>query len=177
MLTEKQEAWLKALESGEYAQGRDVLARLHDDGVCRFCCLGVAEDLLVKAGVAEWQPAINSHGTGDRAIKVGQTEVVSYMAPYHCSEFGLRSAAGNFDSNAIKLDDTALLEIFDSDGRVDWAKRFVLIRAPKEDGEYWRVAGDTLAALNDRRWTFAELARFIRKYPNYVFRQSPAEGE
>ena len=45
-LTEAQERWLTALESGEYKQARD---RLRDDN--GFCCLGVACDL---SGLGEW---------------------------------------------------------------------------------------------------------------------------
>ena len=47
-LTEAQEEWLVALESGEYKQGR---GRLRDDN--GFCCLGVACDL---SGLGEWTP-------------------------------------------------------------------------------------------------------------------------
>ena len=50
-LTEAQERWVTALESGEYKQGRDRL-RDGDD----FCCLGVACDL---SGLGEWTLNLN----------------------------------------------------------------------------------------------------------------------
>lgn len=46
-LTEAQEKWLQALESGQYKQGKDVL---RDDEDC-FCCLGVACDLFIPETV------------------------------------------------------------------------------------------------------------------------------
>lgn len=45
------ERWATALESGEYAQTKDVLC----DGDGGYCCLGVLTDLYAKEiGVAEW---------------------------------------------------------------------------------------------------------------------------
>jgi len=48
MNPEIKEQWIAALESGEYAQGRQALER---NG--RFCCLGVLCDLAAKQGVVE----------------------------------------------------------------------------------------------------------------------------
>lgn len=46
--------WVKALESGEYKQGKGWLNPIEPDGTETFCCLGVLCDLAaVKAGVAE----------------------------------------------------------------------------------------------------------------------------
>lgn len=46
-LTTEQRAWVNALRSGEYKQGREVL--MNSAGQC--CCLGIACELAVKAGV------------------------------------------------------------------------------------------------------------------------------
>ena len=46
MNSEIKAAWVAALRSGEYEQGREYLSR---DG--KFCCLGVLCDLAVKAQV------------------------------------------------------------------------------------------------------------------------------
>lgn len=43
-------AWVKALRSGKYQQGKGALR----DGE-GFCCLGVLADLAVKAGHGEWE--------------------------------------------------------------------------------------------------------------------------
>jgi hypothetical protein len=45
-LTEPQRAWVEALRSGKYKQGRGALGADNE-----FCCLGVACELAVKAGV------------------------------------------------------------------------------------------------------------------------------
>lgn len=45
MNKEFKKRWIKALRSGEYKQGRRVLNSVDDD---KYCCLGVACELLVK---------------------------------------------------------------------------------------------------------------------------------
>jgi hypothetical protein len=45
------QAWLKALRSGEFAQGKRVLIAKDDEGLTRYCCLGVACILAMNAGV------------------------------------------------------------------------------------------------------------------------------
>lgn len=44
-------AWAEALESGEFPQGRNVLRQDAPDGSLEYCCLGVAVELAVRAGV------------------------------------------------------------------------------------------------------------------------------
>jgi hypothetical protein len=46
MKPEVKAAWVKALRSGDYKQGRSVLRRNDDT----YCCLGVLCELAVKAG-------------------------------------------------------------------------------------------------------------------------------
>lgn len=48
MLNDNAKAWVAALRSGEYKQGRLALRTRTGE----FCCLGVACELAVKAGVA-----------------------------------------------------------------------------------------------------------------------------
>src|SRR5271165_690928 len=54
--------WLKALRSGDYKQGRDVLRKVGRDGEDRWCCLGVLCDIIDKKG---WDktPSTNSTNT------------------------------------------------------------------------------------------------------------------
>jgi len=47
------EAWLEALTSGEYKQGKSYLHQKTKKGEDRFCCLGVLCDLAVKARVID----------------------------------------------------------------------------------------------------------------------------
>jgi hypothetical protein len=45
-----QVAWVKALRSGKFEQGRDMLCQVHE-GRREFCCLGVLCTLAEEAGV------------------------------------------------------------------------------------------------------------------------------
>jgi hypothetical protein len=55
-LTEVQQRWIEALESGYYKQGKSRLRDSHDN----YCCLGVLCDLAVEAGVIPPpEPSIN----------------------------------------------------------------------------------------------------------------------
>lgn len=47
-----QEAWLQALESGDYWQGKEFLCRRRADGDYEMCCLGVACELVLANGVS-----------------------------------------------------------------------------------------------------------------------------
>lgn len=48
-------AWVRALRSGEYRQGRGRLCR-QGKSFDRFCCLGVAANLLIEGGHnLEWE--------------------------------------------------------------------------------------------------------------------------
>jgi hypothetical protein len=51
MIQERALELAAALRSGEYEQGKNLLCRKLDDGTMTWCCLGVACDLAVKAGV------------------------------------------------------------------------------------------------------------------------------
>ncbi len=51
MNQEIKQAWIEALRSGEYQQGRGQLR----DQKGRMCCLGVLCDLHRKAGLGEWE--------------------------------------------------------------------------------------------------------------------------
>ena len=52
MLNKNAKAWIAALKSGKYRQARRVLTKLDEEGnVVGHCCLGVACELAVKAGV------------------------------------------------------------------------------------------------------------------------------
>lgn len=49
------DAWLKALRSGEYAQTKNKLCHIGENGERSFCCLGVLSDIAVKEGACEWR--------------------------------------------------------------------------------------------------------------------------
>jgi len=63
-------AWLAALRSGQYEQGGGRLCE-EGNGADKFCCLGVAADLLVLDGQMEWRgskylEATNKDGLASR---------------------------------------------------------------------------------------------------------------
>lgn len=47
--------WVKALRSGEYSQGRQVLVTVDEKGNEHFCCLGVLCNIATESGYGEWQ--------------------------------------------------------------------------------------------------------------------------
>jgi len=53
MFKDKADLLVAALRSGKYIQGGGYLEKKGDDGVVRHCCLGVASDIAVEAGVCE----------------------------------------------------------------------------------------------------------------------------
>lgn len=77
ILTEIQEKWLQALESGNYKQGKHLLRSSNDE----YCCLGVACELLNYN--REKQETCYSYN--------GRSEVLPSM-----KELGLYSLSGNF---------------------------------------------------------------------------------
>ena len=58
--TKTQLKWLEALESGEYKRCKHILCEELQNGDCRYCCLGVASELLLsdkykeKSSVEHW---------------------------------------------------------------------------------------------------------------------------
>lgn len=53
MKPEIKEAWIAALESGQYEQGQGYLHRLDPDNKDTYCCLGVLCELATEAGICE----------------------------------------------------------------------------------------------------------------------------
>lgn len=43
--------WVAGLRSGNYIQGRNVLARRESDGSYTYCCLGVACEVAIASGL------------------------------------------------------------------------------------------------------------------------------
>lgn len=54
--------WLKALRSGEYAQGRERLLTEEENGEHSFCCLGVLCDLYSRKTGQQWEKTNHSWG-------------------------------------------------------------------------------------------------------------------
>jgi len=93
MLTELQEKWLQALESGEYEQCREYLS---EDG--KYCCLGVACEVMIKHGIP-----ITKEQKDNVILYDGlKTQLVEYQ------KLGLRNPRGlirGTDENLMFLND------------------------------------------------------------------------
>jgi hypothetical protein len=81
-LNKNARAWVRALRSGKYKQGKNQL-RSGD----RFCCLGVACELAVKAGVIGPPVLDKTYRYGDSRFELDQ-RVGNWL--------GLRDNAGRF---------------------------------------------------------------------------------
>lgn len=78
-------AWVKALRSGDYVQGTGCLVSEHN-GVDHFCCLGVAANLLIKAGhTGEWFKDESDwlfgtpHGKASDGMLAGETPIPKWL--------------------------------------------------------------------------------------------------
>lgn len=73
MKKEHFEAWMTALRSGEYEQGKGALQTVGKDGKATFCCWGVFCDLAVKAGVPVTVSDSHSMSAGKYVVYDGAT--------------------------------------------------------------------------------------------------------
>jgi hypothetical protein len=101
-LTRPQQAWVDALRSGEYKQTTRVLCRLDGNGKpVGYCCLGVACDLAIKAGLN----VIVGDGThvdddSDETINARYYESQSAALPELVRDWlGLQDKSGSFDDD------------------------------------------------------------------------------
>lgn len=96
---EARRAWVQALRSGRYEQGK---GRLNKDG--KFCCLGVACELYIEDGgqlerVAE-HPVLNDSATGYR--EPGTKPVDAALPPRPVTEWlGLNMASGTYGTDDV----------------------------------------------------------------------------
>lgn len=77
--------WIRALESGEYKQGRDKLFYPEEKS---YCCLGVACDV---SGLGEWKEMEYIVQGEERPQYEGET----YPPKAVCDLYGLDESAGN----------------------------------------------------------------------------------
>lgn len=96
-LTEAQEKWLAALESGEYKQGK---GKLRDMDNC-FCCLGVACELFIP----DTMHVIRRQYNGTQIYYgIGKHSMYGVAPPSVVDILGLRSPTGNInDCGAVSL--------------------------------------------------------------------------
>lgn len=99
------EMWIKALQTGQYAQATGKLHAI-EDGQAGFCCLGVLCDLAVREGVINPPKVDDTHY--DTIMYYGQEEAHELL-PYEVMTWAeLDSDNGNFEQS---WDDTIVKTI------------------------------------------------------------------
>lgn len=106
MKPEIKAAWVAALRSGEYEQGRH---RLHTKGQVKdtFCCLGVLCDLAVKAGLPV--PVVQQEDSAEGAQVVAY-DLCTEMPPSQV----LRWAEGDSTALSVGTDSATLANLNDT---------------------------------------------------------------
>lgn len=85
-------AWVPALRSGKYKQGRGQLRSANDE----FCCLGVACDLLIEQGILNPWRALGSPGDIMYSIPATFTDLMTGVETSYDEGVGLPEQARTF---------------------------------------------------------------------------------
>jgi len=134
-------AWIEALESGRYEQGRHVLNSHWDGKKGSFCCLGVACEL---SKLGEW--------TAGGRYKVPEADAMEVYPPSDVVEhFGLQSPSGIFRFSTLPR------ELQDE------------INAGTPSASTFSDTNADLASLNDRCVPFRLIAKVLRARPKGLF--------
>ncbi len=138
--TPQQEAWLQALESGTYKQGKNRLCLINPSGEKSYCCLGVAYELA-----REPLKLINTVEE-----KFGEDKSPVYTDGKHNSCAALIPSLKEY--YGFMGDTAAITSVTSTDPLVD-------------DGRPC-----SLASANDTYdWSFQKIAEFVRANPERVF--------
>jgi hypothetical protein len=139
-------AWVRALRSGEFPQGKGLLAKPLTDGSEQFCCLGVLCELARAKGIV------------DRRLIDGR---YAYFPP------GSENGHGEDDSEGP----VARWEYHLPDAVCKWAGLMSPGKTPQtnpafgKDGEYLNSAGKSLTAMNDGGgYNFDDIAAVIDEH-------------
>lgn len=141
----RREAWLQALESGEYKQTREYLHSTKG-----FCCLGVACDLF-KRNLSLKVTEEPSTLLGEENMTITSYNTLSGVLPGKVMNYlGLNSTAGGFRTEDGYSEVTVKVK-----------------RGPCRGDEFTAV---NLVDLNDEAlFSFKDIAKFIRTNPHVVF--------
>ena len=148
-LTDQQERWLQALESGKYNQTKEVL----NDGKGGFCCLGVACDIFEEElGLIKQEDHITA--------EFEQKNVISYKSKEDYSFYA------EVPPNAVK----EILNLRTNGGDVKYG-----YAAPdnhlKAYDNFVQEVGYCLVEMNDDGKSFKEIAEKVRANPQFYFKE------
>lgn len=100
-MNDNAKAWVEVLRSGEYQQTRSILHRkekINEEFVDSFCCLGVACDMAVKAGVIP-----EGEGRSSFASIIAYGDVDSILPQEVADWLGLASIRGDYEVEGFEL--------------------------------------------------------------------------
>lgn len=146
--TDAQEEWLAALESGDYRQAREWLSLMDGEtGEQTFCCLGLGCHLYDES---RW-----------KRRQSGFVLALMFENQDKGLPFEVRTRLGLADRGGTIRHGDVGTEHPDDMRLHDWLKT--------KRQEFGDGVTLSLAEMNDARWTFAEIAAFIRRNPHAVF--------
>lgn len=152
----RQTEWIEALESGKFKQGSYYLCkRPKKEDEWQYCCLGVAEELMVSYLTNPPYCSISEDNKEELRVYDGVSETISEVS---MDELSLNSDVGAIIEDRISTEDLVMFRqyivdnfgLFDIRGR---EKKFI-----------------SLAFFNDSGLTFKQIAEILRTYPHYFFR-------
>lgn len=123
MLTETQEKWLQALESGEFRQTTGVLVK-NDNDVLSYCCLGVGAEICGILKKADCSAFIYNQDKTDTVIEIkNELHYGSYQL------LGLTNEDGSLKEDAIISNKPYASLVAMNDGGLTFAQIAAYIRA------------------------------------------------
>lgn len=133
---EVRDAWVAALRSGDYAQGKGRLHRKIDGVTEEFCCLGVLCDLAAKAGLGEWR---TSEHDGDGQVQdfVWGEDTDDSVLPGHVVRWaGLRGG-----SPVVETEEGILLTLTVLNDNQEWDFNRIADAIERKDWERYSRTG------------------------------------
>jgi hypothetical protein len=144
MLNDNAKAWVAALRSGKYKQAVGVLTEEADGEIVGHCCLGVACELAVEAGVVK-RFERKEHYYRDVVYGPNEHQVErTVLPPLVAAWLGLREANASFPPRDLAADADMTAE------------------TPVDRTE-------ALTSMNDAQRSFEEIADVIEQEPPGLF--------
>jgi hypothetical protein len=98
-------AWVAALRSGEFEQGRGALFGPDDQGNPSYCCLGVLSKLAVDAGIVEMDPTSR---IGNGCHRFGRSGSDGFLGTYSYLPVDVQHWAGVDGDPEVTIDEKTM---------------------------------------------------------------------